>query len=536
MERFSILPILGRKTDVAQNDFSLFRVMSERVVATHDVGGQDYNISSKPNTCIKADGYSQYDNTANAQATKILGLFELYDGTNRTQIVADNGKIYYLDASLDQTALVDAASTTFANDNIDLYTFIKIGSYMVFTDRGEHTPYKWKSGDANLTKLAASGTEYKFKWIESFQRRVIGVYCIDDTDAPDLSVRWSTPWPSTAITSLNFPAANQAYISNDDPLVGVKTMGLDRCFVYSKNSIHAIDYYADYSTPFRIRNVVSGQGAVNNHSIVDTGNGHYVFNEHYGFCGFDGNEFPAGGRPISADIETDLGEIDNAYHELIQGVFVPWRNEIIWTVPFRSSATPNMFFIYNINTGQWRLEEKAFRYVDLWKTGSGLTWNGLIALLGGTGATWEMAGSNSWAYYSAFKSRVVMGNTDGHVYLNQGSSADGADFEGYRIEPILDFGDPFARKILQEIWFEFTVVSTFSVDVYYRAGDTVGEVVGSAWTQLDSISSNAPTEPVTYVPDTSAKRLYQIKWGSDSMSEPFEVNRIDFVYTMEAKY
>jgi hypothetical protein len=215
MQQFAIKPILGRKTDVPQDSESLFKMIGEGVALTHDVGGINFDTTRKNNACTKSYGTVEWSNSATAQATKCLGLFMLYDGTNRDHIYFDNGKCYVYDASLDPVVKEDSGSTTFATDNVDLYSIIQVGSYMVFADRAETTPYKWKNGDANLTKLCASGTEYKFRYLVNFQRRVIGLY--SDQSEGNIDVRWSTDWPTTAITSLNYPAANQLYIPSDDP-------------------------------------------------------------------------------------------------------------------------------------------------------------------------------------------------------------------------------------------------------------------------------------------------------------------------------
>ena len=531
MAEFRIIPILGRKTAVPADDLSLFKMVGEGVALTHDTGGLNFDLVRKKNACSKSYGYSQWSNTANAQATKCLGLFELYDGTNRDYCFWDNGKFYVFDGGLDPGDKT-AAAVTHGTNNADLVCAIRVGSYVVFTDAGKATtPYKWKNADANASKLIASGTEYMFKFIESFQRRVIGFFS-DQTDG-NIDLRYSTSWPGTAIISLNFPATNQIYIPNDDPGTGLKAMGKDRCFVYSENSIHALDYYADYTAPFRLRNIVDGQGAVNNAGIVNLGDRHYLYNKNYGFCEFRGSEFPHGGRPISEAIEPDLQAINVEYLNLIVGTFHSLRREVCWTVPSGGGSTPNALFFYNIDTGQWRKENKTMRFVHEWDAYTTFTWNDLIAALGGTGAVWSTAGSKPWAYYTAMRRRLVYANTNGHLYQHDSDGIAGANLDGYRIEPIMDFGDKKRHKFLTEIWFDIGYSGAFSIDVSYRGGHTAGEVIAAGWTSIGSVSCNSSSRPVLNCPSdvNTDNRLHQIKWGTNLIDEPFQVNGITFVFT-----
>jgi len=522
---FKIIPILGRKTDVPADDPSLFRFIGENVAETHDVGGLNFDLNRKRRACTKSYGYTEWSTSATSQATKCLGLFELYDGSNRDHIFFDNGKCYVYDSSLDPQLTEDSESTTFATDNVDLYSIIKVGSYMVFADRAEHTPYKWKNGDANLTKLCASGTEYKFRYLVSFARRVIGLYS-DQTDG-NIDIRYSTDWPTTAITSLNYPAANQLWVPNDDPITGGATMGMDRCFIYCEDSIQQLVYYPDYVAPFRAYTIVPHQGSVNHHSIVALGDRHYLFNKNYGFCEYrGGNQFPYGGKPISNDIESDILEIASDYYNIIVGTFVPFTREVVWTVPMGGYSIPTHLLFYNIDTGQWRFEDKAMRYVDHWRMYGSYTWNDFITDLGGTEAVWTSAGTNTWAYYTSMRERLVYANTDGKLYYQDSEALNGSALDGYRIEPVLDFGDAKREDLLSEIWFDLAISGNYSIHNYHRSGDTLGEVEGASWTALDTLSHYSPALPKINVGKTN--RLHQIKWRTDAANEKFQVNGITF--------
>lgn len=528
---FTIYPVLGRKTSVPADSPTLFQQVGENAAATHDAGGINFDLRRKRNACSKSFGYTQWSNSANTQATKCLGLFELYDGSDRNYIYFDNGKFYYYDSSFDPQVIQDSGSTTFATDNVDLYSIVRVGEYVVFTDRGEHTPYKWSNGDANLTKLIQSGTEYTFRWLEVFRRRVIGIY--SDQANGDIEIRWSTSWPTTAIGSLNFPSDNQLYIPNDDSLVGGKVMTKDRCFLYSLNSIHSLDYTRLYDTPFSIRTVVNGQGAVNHHSIVNLGDRHYLFNKYYGFCEFRGQQFPYGQRPISEDIEIDLQDVNTEYMNLIVGTYLPLTREVCWIVPWSGHPTPNRFVYYDIDTRQWRIEDKEAHYVDAWRMYDNFTWNDFISEIGGTGI-WSDAGSNTWADYTHHKTRLVHGHEDGHLYYQYGETDNGSHIDGYRIEPVLDFGDSTRKDTLSEIWFSIGKAGSFSIDVYHRSGETLGELEDESWTSVGSISCNNPATPKINVNQTA--RLHQIKWGTDLGDEKFEVNKIVFKFIPQSNY
>jgi len=530
MQEFTIIPILGRKTDVPANHASLFKFIGDRVALTHDTGGINFDTSRKRGACSKSYGYTQWSNSATAAATKCQGLFELFDGSNRDHLFVDNGNIYYYDSALDPVEIEDSGSTAFATDDVDLYSIIQIGSYAVFTDRGEHTPYKWKNGDANLSKLCASGTEYKYRYHLSFQRRVIGLYTTETNG--DIIVRWSTDWPTTAITSLNFPATNQLYIPNDDSLVGGATMGYNKCYLYCEGSIQELVYFPSYTTPFKLYTVVPQQGSVNHHNVVNLGDRHLLFNRNYGFCEYrGGTQFPYGGRPISDNIEADINTINSDYYNLIVGAFVPLTREAVWTVPIGGGSIFNQLWFYNIDTGQWRFEDKTMRYVDNWRMYTGFTWNDLVTELGGADAVWTDAGTQTWAYYTSMRDRLAYANTDGHLYYHTAEALAGSNLDSYRIEPILDFGDGKVKKLLKEIWFDLGLSGDYSIDVSHRGGDTVGEVLAASWASLPSLSHSSPDRPVIHT--NNSARYHQIKFGTDLKDEKYEVSKIIFKYDLQ---
>jgi len=528
MEQFKIIPTLGRKTDVPANDFTMFKPVAEGIALTHDAGGVNFDLNRKRNACTKSEGSVEWSNSANAQATKCLGLFELFDGSNRDHIYFDNGKCYVYDSSLDPQVVENGGSDTFANDDGDFYSMCQAGSYIVFADRAEHVPHIWKNGEATLSpliKAGETGESYKFRYVLPFQRRIIGLYSTETNG--DIEVRWTTSWPTTTIgdTGFEFSASNQLYVPNDDSITGGAVMGTDKCFVYCDGSINQLVYYPDYDSPFRMFTVVPEQGAVNHFSIVNLGNRHFLFNRNYGFCEYHGGNDLV---PISQNIEKDVREIDPDYYHVIYGCYIPLTRTVVWAVPKSSSSTSTHLFFYNLDTGNWTIEDKAMRCVSNWRMAENYDWTDFRSDLGGTSSLWSATGSNSWAYYTTTRQRLVYSGTDGKLYYQASENIDGADIDGYRIEPILDFGLPYRFKYLKEIWFEITESVSCSIDIYLRSGDTVGEVEAASWTSAGSISCNSTERPVIHV-DQNA-RFHQLKWGTDLKEEKFQVNGITFKF------
>ena len=128
-----------------------------------------------------------------------------------------------------------------------------------------------------------------------------------------------------------------------------------------------------------------------------------------------------------------------------------------------------------------------------------------------------------------------MSHEDGYIYYEGGTTQNGSDFDGYRIEPVMDFGDPNRKKHLLEIWMGFGKVGVYYVDLYWRGGDTAAECESHSWESLGTIRPCAATSaPVAYL--SKNERFHQIKWGCDSKEQPFEVNRIDFYFHPQGKY
>lgn len=530
LQTFTIIPVLGRKTDVPPDDPSLFESAGEGVALTHDVGGVNFDLVRKTNACTKSKGYAVLDSAANSQASRTMGLFELESANVRDHIMFDNGKAFIFnrlanDNTWDLTE--DVNSTTFANSEEQLYSIIRVGAYMVFSDFGQHQAYKWQHNEGYLTPLIASGTVYRARYLMVFQRRVIFMYT--DQANGDIDVRWSSPWPATAIINLTVSDSNQLYIPNDDTIAGGATLGHDNAYVYCKNSIQQLIYYPDYATPFRLVTIVPQQGCTGHHSIVNMGDRHFVFNRNFGFCMWNGaTSFPT--QIISKDIDADVRGITKDYYDRIYGTYIPLTRQAVWAVPMDGASSNTHLWFYNIDTGQWTIEDKPMRCIDSWRIYDSLTWVQLQSIYAPSAGLWsEITGR--WPDYQPLKEYPVYSNTNGRVYKHTGEDLADSALDGYRIEPIGDFGNKLRRDQLKEIWFNLNAVGAFNIHVYHRSGDTCGEVEDANWTTLDTIDCDSPTN--AYINVNKTGRLHQIKWRTNSKDEKFQVNSIIFKYLPE---
>lgn len=534
MKTFTIKPILGIKSNVPQNDASLFVQQPDNTFACYCVDGKNFDLNRRRNASVKSFDYQKWSNTANAQAIMCTGLFELRGSSATDHVFFDNGYFYVYDTNRDPVnkALLGGA-VQMGNNLFELYSMIQVGDYIVWTDWGDHTPYAWSNGDSTYTELISAGTEYKFRYLEYFQNYIFGAY--SDQANGDIEIRWSGVLP-VPTSSCEFAAANQLYKPGNDSITGIKKFGSNACFLYGEESISSIDYYANYLTPFTIRNMQPYQGTTNHHSIVDTGGRHFLFNKNYGFCEYrGGNEFPYGGRPISFNIENKIATIDPSYYPIIVGAFIPEKNEIAWAVPLNNSATNNSILYYNIITGNWRVETKTASYIDVWTLFTTLIWDGGTLDLADLGITyWTDFNRNTISSYIDKNIYLSFANTNGILYYVGSEGYVIQNFEGYRVEPIINFDFNDENSLLEEIWFSLTDIGPFNLKVYYRGGNTVAECSEASWETLDEIDCLTPTETVTYA--DKFNRYHQIKWGTDYINQKFGVNAIQFKYVPEGKY
>ena len=509
----------------------------ENGFAVHCVDGRNISLDRVRNATSKSMGRAEWSNSAIGSPTYCLGIFELYDGANRAIWIVYDGDVYRYDGSRDPAEVADAGPTAFASDITDFYSIIRYGNYMVFSDYGEHTPYCSDHNDANLVKLVSAGDEYKGKYLESFQRRIfIANVTSGITTAPELSVIWTdaNPAPGSSCTfGSGDPPSNHLYVPTDDEIVGIKRMGNNACFVYSDSSINRLDYYENYTTPFGFTTVHENEGFVNHHGIVSARGMHFGFNKNYGFAAFDGSRnFPAGGVPVSYDIEDWIRDIKSPTYPHIIGAHYPFGNKILWTVALDGADTPNAILVYNYVQNTWSRIDTVAHYIAPIIVATDVTWTKFITELGYT--TWSSTGNIRWSDLLDENPYFAMSATDGKLYYYGTEGDDGGAWDGYRVEPILDFGEPHNKDLLLEIWFGLVETGNYNIYVYHRSGNTVGECGGNTWTGLDEVSCNDPANAVCRLSETG--RYHQIKWGTDSADEPFVVNQIEFRFVRQGRF
>jgi hypothetical protein len=358
------------------------------------------------------------------------------------------------------------------------------------------------------------------------------------TTGGDYSIIWAakdgggTPVPASDCTfGTGDPPTNHLYCPSDSAITGIRNFSRNHCFVYQKDAINRIDYYPNYATPFAIVNMVPDQGAVAHQSIVPAHGSHYFFNENYGFVEYRGGaQFPYG-RPISEDIEDYVSSIARTYYGHIVGKFLPHKNTIAWAIPYAGNTTPNRILYYHVLDKTWTVDDKVAWWIDAWITDTNLTWTDLLNQ--GFATSGDIANLN-WTDIVSENPSIMMSNTDGKSYSIEGTSDNGSDYTGERTEPILDFGRPYDRDLLLEVWFSFVKHGNFNMYCHHRSGDTVAECEAASWDTLTEISCNDPANSVTRL--AVANRFHQIRYGTDSENEDFGVNKIEFRYVPQGRY
>ena len=576
MAQITLIPIGGLQTAVPADDPSLLQPVGEGVFVSHDTGGQNVDYAKQRNAVSKSSGKTTWSNSAMVPNNRCHGLFELDDGTNRDNLIFESGRIFYYDGTPDpvqlQQAYIDYSSlasgpvavgetvtgdttatqatvvrsvsaasgtlyvsdvtggtgnfsatesltfsggatancdsvlqyTTFNNSTpVEQYSTVKFGSYVIIADNGTTAPVKWQNGDANLTQLITDGdgTLYKFRYLTEWYNRIFGAYS-NQTNG-DLEIRWTSILPT--FTDLSFAAADQLYKPGTDSISGISKLGVDALLIYGTDSISRVQHYTSSSSPFGIVPLVQGQGSTGHHCIVNAEGANFFFNKNYGFVRYIGGSRISRDDIISRQIEDLIRDIDSRYYGRIVGRYLPHNNEVAWLVPQGSGQTePNRIFYYNTHTGTWRRDVHTMSSLDAWTRSAGE------------------------------RPQMVCAHTNGHVYEINGDDDAGSAWDGHRIEPILDFGSPQRKKMVTEVWFSIVSGGAYSLDLSWRTGDTVKELLAQSWTSVGSLSTNNPDPPVIYCALTG--RLIQFKWGTDLADEPFAVNRIVIRYDIEGKF
>lgn len=520
-QRFTltIIPTGGSvtKTTASSGDLVVALDRDGTRVRTADVGGQNFDITQSEGEVRKCTGHKKWYATPAATGGTWQSYLMLDDGTNITPCGVYKGKFYKF-ASTGEATNVDAATPVTFDTGIPV-CLMQYGAYAVMGSIGK-TPYKWKYGDTNLSKLITSSgaTEFKFKYLEKFHNHVIGAYS-DQTNG-NIDIRWTAALPSFA--DLSFPAANQLYKPDSDiGITGIKTVANMQCLVYGRSTIHNLVYDANAPIVFSLDPVASNVGAESHWSIVDTGRSHCFFDRNRGFVELQGG---ASWTVISDPILPWIQSITRTAYGAIVGVLSIGTNEVCWAIPTNGSTTPDTLIYYNLISKQWRREYRtvtAMLFAD-YQAFSTYTWTQLRTDSPNT-PYWPTSGT--WnSFRDSFVANILFGNTTGYSYWVSGNDMDGDDYDGYRIEPITSLPDSTRAKRTQEIHFGIAGSGSFSIDAYWRAGETEQDCRAAQWESIGSVSC-ATGESNTIYFDACGK-YNQLKWGTDLKNETFRVTSI----------
>jgi hypothetical protein len=536
-QRFRIVPVGGLRTSVPQDDISLLKPVSEGTVVSHDVGGQNVDYQRTRNTCSKSCGYTPITTAPIANAVQCQGLFELWDGANRDLIVFYDGIGYYIHPDTGTPTRITPTDVEFSTTNFS-FSMCQYGSYLIFTD-GILTPYKWahsyidKGDFADKLIQKKRATEYIFKYLEVYQGRIIGAYT--DQENGDIEIMWTENLPN--LETLEFPSSNSQFKPGTDIITGIKRLGANACILYGETSINRIDYYPDVTNPFGIVTTIEHQGCACQSSIVALPDRHFLFNHDFGFIEYAGGvQF----QPISLDIEDLINEIPWDWAQRIVGTFIPSSRECVWTIPGAVISRPAWLYYYDITNTRWRRSPRVMLWLDNWVVEDlSPTWTDEdTAYDTFTGIV--TAGYNRWIDLFQRHKKLVYSGKDGHIYYEDTEAENTAAFSGYRIEPILDFGDPDRKDFLTQITFGLGNGGKWYIDVFWRGGETAHEVESATWHQVGSLYCDSPEKAVVYpwrvTGEPLTNRLHQIKWGTDGADEKFEVNHIEFYFEPQGPY
>ena len=74
---------------------------------------------------------AEWSNNAVGTPAACLGIFELFDGSNRVIWMAYDGDMYRYNSSRNPVEVADGSSTEFAKDATDFYSFLRYGDLWV---------------------------------------------------------------------------------------------------------------------------------------------------------------------------------------------------------------------------------------------------------------------------------------------------------------------------------------------------------------------------------------------------------------------
>jgi hypothetical protein len=204
--------------------------------------------------------------------------------------------------------------------------------------------------------------------------------------------------------------------------------------------------------------------------------------------------------------------ITNSHYTLKAWVFPEYSKTSIRVQVLRGSGSGYLgaFAFSNLVSDTWNYIEKTF-VETAGGAGAKIIF---IPESGATSGTWYI---DDVSVKETIANITMVSVNNGDIYKHLGDTFDGAIYDGYRIEPIMNFGDPKRKKTLHEIWFgiadgsqgsETAVTDDPGIDVYLRVGETTREVINATWRYIGSVmtaeypGSSVVDPPVIYIPNT----------------------------------
>lgn len=541
MLSFTIIPSLGIKDDVPPDDLSMFEFITESIAKTHctdsDFVGYDNIYTSRKGCANKVGGLQTLITTGASVASGTMSVIAAFG-------YLYNAVVYHYLAvgnKSDEVKIYECTSTgscVVLSDGLGNEQFLMsagggvIAPYVGFS--GDHdrviitggtpgiaSPFCVQPGEGIAQKLIAGGTDYNINFITSFENRIFGANTDITNGDGYYDIRYSNLNPTlpdyslSIDSSLSFGASNQLFYPDKEEITGIKKLNNNRLFVYARDSIAEIKYTANYSSPFSIKRIMSGYGALCNNCIIGLAGLHFFYDRNNGFCSFDGANI----YPLSKTIQEIVDSIDpiqlpafggGTYGEQydMPGAYNPRTNEIVWSVSYNATTNTDVLY-YNIMSNSWRKDPIAAKSIySVYEEGSG-----------------------------SYKTTYFV--NDGEIKYNYYSTSNsGTTYTAYRIEPVLNFGGE-NKTLLNEIWAR-PVASTVGeeIDFWYRGGDSVTQLEAQSWTSYGSFRTDTADPNVVRSPKglNTNNRYHQVKWGSDSTGALFSIEKIEFKYVPQGRF
>jgi hypothetical protein len=202
------------------------------------------------------------------------------------------------------------------------------------------------------------------------------------------------------------------------------------------------------------------------------------------------------------------------YH-YVAGTYDAVTGEIVWTIPFNVSTSPNRLIYYHPVINRWRVENRS--------------------------ATALFSGEQYSAQSTRYIIRTVFGAASRYIYrigipagaagaLEQITSMATATYQMYYNMPMFGYPDDTRDKRFQEVHLFATnnVAAPGSIEISWRGGDSEQAVNASAWTVLGTVDQAYTVLTQVLYCDVTAK-IHQFRIGNLSATALTSLNRLELV-------